>query len=145
MADITLVRPAPGEHAVVENVADARLEFAFPADAATLERTGDNLVFTFDDGSTLTLNNFYTAYTKESLPDFIIEGETIPGTQFFAALGEDLQPAAGPAAATPAQGAGGRFQDYANAALIDGIDRLGGLDLGLNNAPQEDTTLNGLG
>ena len=59
----------------------------------------DSLKFDFDDGSTVVLENFYTKYSKEEMPTFIVEGIQIPGSEFFAALGaEGLMPAAGPEA-----------------------------------------------
>ncbi len=140
MADFTLARPQAGQHIELTPPADARIVLGFPADQATLERSGDNLVFTFDDGSSVVVNDFYTSYTKDTLPEFVIDGQAVSGEQFFAALGEDLMPAAGPAARAQALANGGRYRDYDNAALMDGIDRLGGLDLGLdrNEEPERD-------
>ena len=43
-------------------------------------------------------SGFYTTYSKEEMPSFQVEGVEISGQDFFAALGEDLMPAAGPAA-----------------------------------------------
>lgn len=140
MADFTLARPQAGQHVELTPPADARIVLGFPADQATLERSGDNLVFTFDDGSSVVVNDFYTSYTRDTLPEFVIDGQAVSGEQFFAALGEDLMPAAGPAARAQALANGGRYRDYDNAALMDGIDRLGGLDLGLdrNEEPERD-------
>ena len=48
--------------------------------------------------------------------------------EFFAALNEpDLMPAAGPAVAA-SNADGGRFHEYTDASLMDGVERLGGLD-----------------
>ena len=74
------------------------------------------------------------------MPDFVIEGTPIAGEQFFTALNEpDLMPAAGPAA-NAASADGGRFREYADDALINGINRLDGLDLSSNRAffPERD-------
>ena len=140
MADIILNKPEAGTQAVFEAVGDSRIDLNFPTDQATLERSGNDLIFRFDDGSTVVLRDFYTAYTKDSMPDFVIEGTPIAGEQFFTALNEpDLMPAAGPAA-NAASADGGRFREYADDALINGVNRLDGLDLSSNRAffPERD-------
>ena len=99
MADLTLNKPAAGAQNVINAEPDSRIELNFPTDQATLERSGNDLVFHFDDGSSIVIRDFYTAYTKESMPDFVLDGTPISGEQFFTDLnGEDLMPAAGPAA-----------------------------------------------
>ena len=139
MADMTLTKPAAGAQDIVNAQPDARLLLDFPAGDATLERSGDDLIFHFDDGSNLVLRDFYTSYTRENMPDFVIDGTPVSGQEFFAALNnEDLMPAAGPATASNADG--GRFREYADDPLQVGVDRLGGLDLGSNRAfyPERD-------
>ena len=140
MADIILNKPEAGTQAVFEAAGDSRIDLNFPTDQATLERSGNDLIFRFDDGSTVVLRDFYTADTKDSMPDFVIEGTPIAGEQFFTALNEpDLMPAAGPAA-NAASADGGRFREYADDALINGVNRLDGLDLSSNRAffPERD-------
>ena len=105
MADIVLQKPVEGAQTVLDSVNGANIVLDFPIADAVLERTGNDLVFHFNDGSNLVLRNFYTAYTKDSMPDFVIEGTPVTGEQFFAALNEpDLMPAAGPAAASGGRG-----------------------------------------
>ena len=131
MADIRLAKPAAGTSQNVVCTPDARFVFEFPTDEATLSRNGDNLVITFEDGSTLQLENFYTAYSSENMPSFSVDGAEISGQDFFTAMNEpDLMPAAGPAGNAGNQSNGNRFHDYVNADLLDGLDRLGGLDIG---------------
>ena len=131
MADIRLAKPAAGTSQKVVCTPDARFVFEFPTDEATLSRNGDNLVITFEDGSTLQLENFYTAYSSENMPSFSVDGAEISGEDFFTAMNEpDLMPAAGPAGNAGNQSNGNRFHDYVNADLLDGLDRLGGLDIG---------------
>ena len=140
MADIILNKPEAGTQAVFEAAGDSRIDLNFPTDQATMERSGNDLIFRFDDGSTVVLRDFYTAYTKDSMPDFVIEGTPIAGEQFFTALNEpDLMPAAGPAA-NAVSADGGRFREYADDALINGVNRLDGLDLSSNRAffPERD-------
>ena len=130
MADVRLVKPVAGSQNIVCDP-QARFVFDFLADAATLSRSGDNLVLTFEDGSSIQLENFYTAYSSENMPSFSLEGVEISGQDFFTAMnGADLMPAAGPAASASAMGNGPRYHEYTNAELYDGLDRLGGLDLG---------------
>lgn len=97
MADIKLARPEAGRRVVMDNVADARIVLEFQPDEATLERSGDDLVFSFDDGGSVVLPAFYTAYDSTTLPDFAIDGAQVSGADFFAALDSTLMPAAGPA------------------------------------------------
>ena len=78
------------------------------------------------------MQGFYTTYSKEEMPSFQVEGVEISGQDFFAALGEDLMPAAGPAAGSSAS-RGGRYNEYGGSDLLDGIDHLGRLDIGFGD------------
>lgn len=135
MADIRLAKPAAGTTQTVPSAPDGRFIFDFPADAATLTRSGDNLVLTFEDGASIQLQDFYTTYSKEEMPSFQVEGVEISGQDFFAALGEDLMPAAGPAAGSSASRSG-RYNEYGGSDLLDGIDHLGRLDIGFDGGTQ---------
>ena len=128
MADIRLAKPVAGTTQTVPSAPDGRFIFDFPVDAATLTRNGDDLVLSFEDGSSIRLQGFYTMYSKEDMPSFQVEGVESSGQDFFAALGEDLMPAAGPAAGSSAS-RGGRDNEYGGSDLLDGIDHLGRLDL----------------
>ena len=130
MADIRLAKPAAGTTQTVPSAPNGRFIFDFPADAATLTRNGDDLVLTFEDGSSIQLQGFYTTYSKEEMPSFQVEGVEISGQDFFAALGEDLMPAAGPAASSASRS--GRYNEYGGSDLLDGIDHLGRLDIGFD-------------
>lgn len=135
MADIRLAKPAAGTTQTVPSAPDGRFIFDFPADAATLTRNGDDLVLSFEDGSSIQLQGFYTTYSKDEMPSFQVEGVEISGQDFFAALGEDLMPAAGPAASSSAS-RGGRYNEYGGSDLLDGIDHLGRLDIGFDGGTQ---------
>ena len=135
MADIRLAKPVAGTTQTVPSAPDGRFIFDFPADAATLTRSGDNLVLTFEDGASIQLQGFYTTYSKEEMPSFQVDGVEISGQDFFAALGEDLMPAAGPAAGSSAA-RGGRYNEYGGSDLLDGIDHLGRLDVGFDGGVQ---------
>ncbi len=126
MADILLQKPAAGQAATIIPQAEDRLVFEFSSSDATLTRDGDNLILSFEDGASVTLENFYEAYTSENMPTFLIEGAEVDGQSFFAALGEELMPAAGVAGTGP-QGSGTSVDTIAG-TLLNGINRLGGLD-----------------
>lgn len=133
-------RPQAGERITISSQADARgLALEFSAADAQLERAGDNLIFTFGDGASVVLENFYQAYTKENVPDFSIDGTMMRGEDFFAALDESLAPAAGPAAAAAQNG--GRFYNHDNLSLLGGIDALGGLDMSFGRTAASESTL----
>lgn len=132
MADIRLAKPVAGTTQTVPSAPDGRFIFDFPADAATLTRNGDDLVLSFEDGSSIRLQGFYTTYSKEDMPSFQVEGVESSGQDFFAALGEDLMPAADPAAGSSAS-RGGRYNEYGGSDLLDGIDHLGRLDIGFGD------------
>ncbi|HJD96552.1 VCBS domain-containing protein [Mailhella massiliensis] len=131
MADIRLAKPAPDTTQNIPSTPEGHFVFDFPTGDATLSRDGDDLLLSFEDGSVIRLQEFYATYSKENMPSFEVDGAEIAGEDFFMAMNEpDLMPAAGPAARAAAQGNGNRFHDYVNASLLDGLDRLGGLDVG---------------
>lgn len=127
MADIKLVRPSAGQTAVIPSAPDARMVLDFSADQVSIERPqgSDSLFFRFDDGAAIELQNFYTQYNKDDIPSFEVDGQLIAGADFFSAFGPDLAPAAGPSASPTRSG---RYSDFANAGLEDGVNHLDGLD-----------------
>ncbi len=132
MANIILQKPAAGQSISHTPQAEDILVFEFTPGDAQLERVEDNLVASFEDGSSIVLTDFYIAYTAENMPEFLIEGETVPGEAFFAALGEELMPAAG--GNTTPQGSG-TSQGFESGTLLGGIDRTSGLDQDNENTP----------
>ena len=87
----TITKPNGGIMAV--EVSDKEIELKFSAADGRMTREENNLKFDFDDGSIVVLENFYTKYSKEEMPTFIVEGVQIPGNEFFTALGaENLMP-----------------------------------------------------
>lgn len=141
MADITLAHPQAGQHVVLQSVPDSRLVLQFPTDQATMERSGDNLTFTFDDGASIEISDFYTQYSQESMPEFVVDGTLLAGADFFNAFGPDLMPAAGPGAATRAA----RYNEFGSSDLHDGITHLNGLDYSLAFGAQLTENVNTLG
>ena len=145
MADLTLRHPANGANQVIPSEKFDHIAFDFPSDSVVLSKEGNDLLLSFEDGSWITLTDFYTTFSKDSIPDFIVDGTSVSGSEFFAALNEpDLMPAAGPAVAA-SNADGGRFHEYTDASLMVGVERLGGLDLGLNRAAEPDRELEAYG
>lgn len=121
----TLLVPAAGQELRFDANADSRFALGFPTDAATLERSGDDLVFSFADGGRIVLAGFFEGNNADLLPEFSLpEGGTVSGYDFLAALEPDLLPAAGPGAGAGA--AGGGVGDYSDdpGSLIASVDRL---------------------
>lgn len=141
MANIILTRPQAGQHTVLNSAPDSRLVLQFPSAQASMERVGDNLLFSFDDGSSIQLSDFYTQYSQESMPDFEVDGTLVAGADFFNALGPDLMPAAGPGAAERAA----RYNEFGNSDLHDGINHLDGLDYQLAFGADATEELNAAG
>lgn len=142
MTIITLQKPDAGHVTTLPVAREITLELEFTSGDATLSRADDALVFSFEDGGRIVLEGFYTVVTKEALPVFIIDDEVIFGADFFAALSDDLQPAAGPAQ----QAENSRFHEHDTMGLLGGIDALDGLDCGFNGAPvREDGRIPALG
>ncbi len=129
MADISLQKPAAGETSVLTPQGSDRLVFNFDSSNATLTRNGEDLTFSFEDGSSLVLSDFYVAYTADNMPTFMVGGEEVRGQEFFAALAEDLMPAAGVSALM--QSSGGSV-DTLTGNLLEGLNRMGGLDQSFN-------------
>ena len=89
MPDIILARPAAGQQAAIPAQAQSRIVLDFAPDDATLFRQGDNLVFGFADGGSVSLTDFYKVVTKEPFPEFSVDGASVPGEEFFAALNDE--------------------------------------------------------
>ncbi len=131
MRTITLSRPAASQQTLVAATPDTKITLNFPADQASLERAEDDLLFTFDDGSSIRIDNFYTEYNKDNAPDFEIDGQLISSADFFNSFGPDLAPAAGPAAGSERSA---RYSQWSDSALMDGINHLDGLDSEFDSA-----------
>lgn len=127
MQTISINRPASGQHISVKALADARFSLGFPTAEATLERADNDLVFKFEDGSSARVADFYAEYTRDTTPDFEVNGSVISGKDFFSAVGPALAPAAGPSEAERIS----HYAEHSGSELASGIDHLGGLDYAL--------------
>ena len=92
MTDVTLSRPAGGQQIIVRDFAEACFVLTFPLETAQLERMDNSLVFLFPDDALVVLNNFYTTFSRETLPTFEINGIAVPGGLLLSELGEQLLP-----------------------------------------------------
>ncbi len=68
MADIVLHKPPPGHHVTIPAHAGARFVVKFDTSEATPKKDGVNFIFTFEDGSSLTIKNFYGVPNSELSP-----------------------------------------------------------------------------
>lgn len=130
MPTLTLSRPAATQQTLVTAAPDTRITLNFPADQASLERSGDDLLFTFEDGSSIRIESFYSEYNKDNAPDFEVDGQLVSSADFFSAFAPDLAPAAGPTAAERSA----RYSEWGDSALMDGVGHLNGLDMGVDGS-----------
>ena len=146
MTNIQLTKPAANQTQTVTSASDARFVLDFNTGDAQLAKSenGENLIITFEDGAKIEVEGFYTAFNKDNLPTLSVNGQDITGDQLTAILGEDLMPAAGPAASAVAN-AGGSNASFADPSLDGGINRLDGLDIGFDDAAAVQTPLEGAG
>lgn len=122
-AGTPLRAPGAGQVQVAEAAAGALFELAFAAEDASPARSGNDLVFNFENGGDQ-LAGFFAAGDTDALPQFTLpEGGTISGYEFLAALDPDLLPAAEAGAGGAAGGGVGEYSDDAG-SLISGAVRL---------------------
>lgn len=118
-------RPGPGQTLAIHPAASDKIALDFPTEDVTLSRDDNALIFTFNDGAVIRLDDFYADYHADSMPEFEVDGRLMSGTEFFNTLGADLMPGAGPehearnAHAVQADG---------DSSLMGGLDHLNGLN-----------------
>ncbi len=149
MSDIKLTRPAAAATVTIEPNKGDNFAIAFDPSEAVMTQQDGGLVFTFEDGAQLVVANFYGVYSKDEAPSFSFEDTVFTAQEFFAAQGaENLMPAAGPgqgqAQAASADG-GGRYSDYGDAALLNGLNKLGGLDYNFTLESQQTERIDTVG
>ncbi|MBQ6668604.1 MAG: hypothetical protein IJM72_00930, partial [Deltaproteobacteria bacterium] len=141
MSSIVLDKPQSNQQVKIQAQKDQGLDLQFPIDSVTVSRSGDDLVFTFEDGGSIVISNYYKEVSSESIPDFVVEGAIVSGKDFFESLNdESLMPAEGPSRTVVLSG-NGHFRSWGDSDLADGVDKLGGLDLSNDwgwNLPHED-------
>ncbi len=62
MADILLNKPAAGGSREISTEMGSRFLIEFDPHTAVMQREGDSFVFSFADGSNVTLTDFYKTY-----------------------------------------------------------------------------------
>ena len=126
---VRLAQPTSGQTVVVPvDAENMRMSLEFAPDPGAVEKNGQNLEFTFEDGGKLVLEGYYNHFESKTLPVMVTEeGEELPGEDFLASLNEDLLTAAGPGVGSA--DASGGSNEYADdpGSLIEGIGRLGSL------------------
>lgn len=133
----SILRPAAGQHIALTSGETTKITLGFPAGQATLERAGDTLTFRFDDGASVSITDYYTAYSSEKAPEFEVDGQRITSAEFFKAFAPDLAPEASPQAAER----GSHYAEHGTAELSDGIDHLDGLDMTLQGTTAQASDL----
>ena len=142
MSNIVLTTPSENQAVAVPVANSSHIVLNFLPDTSTVVRVDNNLVFQFDNNSSISLTDFYTAYNKENLPQFEVEGRIISGNVFFEEFFPDLIPAEGPQSQAES---GSRFNQYSNMDIAAGLTHLDGLDLQMQYgaAPETDTLVYG--
>jgi hypothetical protein len=127
--DITVAAPAAGQNLSVQAMEGlAGINLAFDPSEASVAQQGNDLVFSFENGGSVTVTDFFEFVDQESEVAFVLpDGAAAPAGALLAAFDIDLpEPAAGPAAGPAGTGVG----EYAGdpGSLLAGVDRLGMLD-----------------
>jgi len=119
--------PESGQTVVINAIPgqDILLEAAF--DQAEIKMEGGNVVFAFANGGQVVLD--FTDLDSAQAPNVIMaDGSVLDMQEYLAAIGEgEVEPAAGPDAGGADSGGVGEYRDDAG-NLIDGVDKLSGLD-----------------
>jgi len=95
MPDVILAKPASGVTQQIPCESDSRFLIEFRTEDSTVSTQGDDLIFSFDDQSHLSLTNYLKIYSSETAPDLMLikEGVEIDGRDFWQAIfQDDLQP-----------------------------------------------------
>ncbi len=98
MADVLLEKPASGETKTIACGPDDRYVIGFVPENSTLAIQGDDVIFSFDNGSRVLLAGYVKTYTVETAPDLLLprDGAEIAGKDFWNAIFmEDLHPGDG--------------------------------------------------
>ncbi len=134
MATLNLTAPTSGQNVVVITEVLDTLNLGFDTSTALFEKSGNDFIITFEDGTSICLQGFYDVYTSEFIPDFIMNDTLISGEDFFAAFDSNLMPAAGAEANSSARNSADATNNLesdlvvGNANIGTGLTSLGGVD-----------------
>lgn len=128
--NLVLTLPEAGQNLVFQVPEGGIVDLGNLMESVTsLTRDGNNFTLTFEDGGTITLENFFPAEGETTEPILVMEGQQVPYELFMANYGNDIESAAGPAASgRTGTGSGGAYADGAG-SLIGGVDALGKLGI----------------
>lgn len=140
MADINLEKPEAGASLNMPSDPQGVYALNFPQEEVeTLNQDGDNLQIILKDGSTINIENYYTAHNAENPPAFMVEGMPVAEQTFFENFDKgDITTAAGGSEAGAAE-RGGRYNEYGNSELGGGLEHLERLDYSSDRAFEFET------
>ena len=149
MSKIAIAKPEAGKTLEIKCGEGDVLQVNFiPADA-TFFKEGGNLVFLFDDDSRIDIVDFYSIFDEKTLPQFELENEAFTGPEFFKAVGS---PRLSPVSGSRDHGATESLPEAALHArsldameLLDGVNRIGPLDIGWQGERPLEKTIEGFG
>lgn len=125
---LTIAIEKPVSNINIASSPGGKLDFKFDIATASFDRVDNDFVITMDDGTQITVEDYF-AVGESSLPEFVLQdGATVSGADFLSALSPDMDiaPAAGPEqdqGPKPLPGSGTYAE--ANAGdFIEGVDRL---------------------
>ncbi|MBQ3892694.1 MAG: hypothetical protein II737_04760, partial [Mailhella sp.] len=147
MADILLNKPAAGGSREIGTETGSRFFIEFDPHTSLMQREGDSFVFSFADGSNVTLTDFYKTYSNDTMPSFAMQGTEVTGQQFFAAMNVEKlmpDPQGGAGSSNSATKTTGHYSEYGNMALLSGLDRLNGEDAGWSDGGVIDNELDAM-
>lgn len=127
MSRVTLSKPAASRRLALSIDDDSVLALAFEPSTASFERSGGDLLISFDNGGAIRVSKFFTVETGDTLPSFTLaDGNIVDGAAFLRSMnpGLDVSLAAGPQSPS-----GGGINSYADGSgeLIGGGERFGAL------------------
>lgn len=85
MSEIILFKPDPGQRVVERDAGKARLVCKFSVEEATIVHVGEDLVFTFADGASIRICDYYNSSTdtSDSPPPLKMKGSVVPVAQLL--------------------------------------------------------------
>ncbi|MDR2574553.1 MAG: hypothetical protein LBC94_09490 [Desulfovibrio sp.] len=143
MADMMIDRPEWGQAIRTSFPSpddNRKIILNFLTENAEISRVDNSLVFTFEDGASLELENFYVEFSKENLPQFQIGGRLVAGMDFFESFAPEITPAMGVGISSR----GGRYTDFIDSDLINGLKHLDGLNENFNLTSSDSDSLDTL-
>ncbi len=126
MANLVLNAPENNQNIVLPLNDDiTSIDLSFAIDEALFEKVDDNLEIYFEESdSIIVLEDFYSVFNSENVPNFLLDNGVLSGEDFFSALDANLMPAAGNESVV-ASNDGLGFDAPSSENLAEGIDVFG--------------------